>query len=433
MQPRGCQSFFNEPELKMKRKNRFIVALSIGLTVIGLVKLACVHKSASAQVSANTPSVVESKLMVANTQFSFKLFSEILKQQPNQNIFISPSSITLALAMTYNGASGETQEAIAKTLQLQEISIQEINQANAALKASLENSDPNVQLSIANSFWANETQPFNPQFIETIKRFYGAEVKNLNFGDPNSVSTINNWVKQNTNGKIDTIVDQIKPPCILLNAIYFLGTWKYPFSQDETRNYPFNLLDGTHKEHPMMFQNLGDIQYYKNDKFQAVSLPYGEEKLSMYIFLPNKEISLNTFYKSLNAENWQKWINQFHLYNQLDASDELQIGLPRFKVEYEIKLNDALKALGMQIAFEEGADFSGISNVPFWIELVKHKTFVEVNEEGTEAAAVTLVGSTRGGGRMIVDRPFFFVIRDNQTGTILFMGSIVEPDIGEAF
>jgi serpin B len=374
---------------------------------------------------------VNAKLVTANTRLSFKLFTELLKKQPNENIFISPASIAIALDMVYNGASGKNQQAIAKTLELQGMTLQEINQANAALKVTLSNPDPKVQISIANSLWAGEAQPFKPEFIEKIQHFYSAEVKNLNFGAPGASNIINDWVKQNTNGKIDKIVDEIGSDTVLvlLNAIYFKGNWKYPFPREATQQRPFTLLNGAQKQHPMMFRQVSNLQYYQNEMFQAISLPYGEGRLSMYIFLPFKGVSLKTFYESLNAENWQKWLNQFDSPDKSDHSGEILIGLPRFKLEYSIELNDALKALGMEIAFREGADFSAMTPSPLQIDLVQHKTFVEVNEEGTEAAAVTGVAMTRGiPDEMIVDRPFFLVIRDNQTGTILFMGSIVEPE-----
>jgi serpin B len=296
----------------------------------------------------------------------------------------------------------------------------------------LSNPDPEVQISIANSLWAGEAEPFKPEFVEKIQHFYSAEVKNLNFGAPGASNIINDWVKQNTNGKIDKIVDEIDSDTVLvlLNAIYFKGNWKYLFPKEATQQRPFTLLNGTQKQHPMMFRQVSNLQYYQNEMFQAISLPYGEGRLSMYIFLPFKEVSLKTFYESLNAENWQKWLNQFDSPDKSgDHTGEILIGLPRFKLEYSIELNDALKALGMEIAFQEGADFSAMTPSRLRIDLVKHKTFVEVNEEGTEAAAVTGVSMTRGiPDEMIVNRPFFLVIRDNQTGTILFMGSIVEPE-----
>lgn len=422
----------------MKKKNRVIVTATICLTILGLAGVWCAKQPASfaAPDARARPSpqisnqVANEKLVAANTKLTFKLFSEILKKQHSENIFISPASLAIALNIVYNGASGETQEAIAKTLELQGTNLQEINQANAELKASLNNPDPKVQLSIANSLWTKESIPFKPEFLQLIQNFYQAEVKNLNFSNPTAPSMINNWVNQSTNGKINKIVDVIEPKTVflMLNAIYFKGNWTEPFPTEATQLGPFTLLDGTQKQHPMMrHQNSASFPYYENELFQAVSLPYGEGRMSMYIFLPNQGVSLKTFYEKLNAENWQQWMNQF---NNLDNSGGgVLISLPRFKLKYAIDLKDTLKALGMEIAFTKEANFSGMTPSSIWIDKIQHKTFVEVNEEGTEAAAVTNVASGVRSGpiEMNVNRPFFFAIRDNQTGSILFVGSIVEP------
>ena len=375
-----------------------------------------------------TSPVVDAKLIAANTKFGFKLFSEILKQDSSKNIFVSPSSVAIALAMTYNGASGSTQQAMAKTLELQGMSLQEINSGNATLKAILENPEPKVQLNIANSLWVSQGFPLMQDFLQRNQNFYKAKVTNLDFKDPSAPTLINNWVIQSTNGKINKIIDKINPNDVLflINAIYFKGKWTTEFDKKKTTESPFYLASGGQKQLPLMSQS-GEYRYYENAKFQAVSLPYGnDERLSLYIFLPNQNSSLSAFYKDLNVANWEKWIAQF-------SSREGRIKLPRFKMEYGIELNNALKALGMGVAFSDQANFSGISDkLP--ISKVNHKTFVEVNEEGTEAAAATSVASAVGRVfprqepfRMIVNRPFFCVIRDNQTGTVLFMGSIVEP------
>jgi serpin B len=423
----------------MKINKRAILAASICLTVLSLAVIWYTKQPASSAASDAQPSPspqasnqdVNAKLVAANTQLSFKLFSQILKQQPNENIFISPISVAIALEMVYNGANGQTQQAIAQALQLQGMSLQEINEANATLKAALKNPDPKVQLSIANSLWAKAGQPFNPEFVQKIRDSYGAEVKTLNFDDPTAPSIINDWVKQSTNQKIDKIVEEkeLEPGSVfvLLNAIYFLGSWKYPFPKTATQERPFTLLNGTQKQHPMMSQDIYGVGYYENELFQAIELPYGEGRLRMYIFLPNKGISLQTFYQRLNAENWNNWIKQLDADSNGAIGEEILISLPRFKLEYSIELKDTLKALGMEIAFTTDADFSAMSSSRVRINKVKQKTFVEVNEAGTEAAAVTEVSGTRGGVMMVVDRPFFVAIRDKQTGTILFMGSIVEP------
>lgn len=374
-------------------------------------------------------SVVNSKLIAANTKFGFKLFSEILKQ--DKNIFISPVSVALALAMTYNGASGETQQAMAKTLEVQGI-ISELNSGNAAMLATLEDTDSQVELTIANSLWVRKEYPIKQDFLQRSQKFYKAKVTNLDFSDRNAPSVIDNWVKQSTDGKINQIIANINPNDVLflINAIYFKGKWTTEFAKNQTADYPFYLAAGSQKQHPMMSQK-GEYRYYENEKLQAVSLPYGKDgKLSLYIFLPNQNTSLSDFYQGLNTENWEKWMTLFR-------NREGLIRLPRFRIEYDITLNDTLKALGMGVAFGDKANFSGIGD-NLLISEVKHKTFVEVNEEGTEAAAATSVAIAVTAAPaqepflMIVDRPFFYSIRNNQTGTVLFMGSIVEPQLGEA-
>lgn len=374
---------------------------------------------------------IDGRLVSANIRFGFKLFSEVAKQNAGKNVFISPASIGLALAMTYNGAAGETKQGMERALEVQGMTHAELNRAYAELKATLENPDPKVELSIANSLWAKKGITFNPDFIQRNKQFYGAEVTELDFGDPSAPGTINSWVAHNTKGKIDKIVDQIDVQSILflINAIYFKGKWSVEFDKAKTKEGPFTTAAGTQKPHPMMHQS-GNYKYYEGKDFQALSLPYGAGRVSMYIFLPAKGTSLDSFEKSLTAPNWDGWMKQF-------AESKGEVVLPRFKVEYEIALNEVLKSLGMEIAFDpDRADFSGIvqSSERVFISRVKHKTFAEINEEGTEAAAVTSVEMRATSAvlpqktfRMIVDHPFFCAIRDNKSGTLLFMGSITDP------
>jgi serpin B len=378
-------------------------------------------------LSAASVQTVDPKLIEANTRFGFKLFSQLLKQENGQNVFVSPSSVAIALAMTYNGANGATQQAMAQTLELQGMSLAQINQANANLRALLTNPEAGVQLAIANSIWAEKNFQFQPDFIQRNQQFYAAQVENVAFSDPTTNALINNWVKANTKGKISEIVPdkgQLEYVMLLLNAIYFKGDWKTPFDRAETTNKPFSVAPGQTKRLPMMSQT-GRYAYYETDRFQAVSLPYGQGRVSMYVFLPKANVTAAQFAASITADTWQDWMKQFR-------SRPGSIQLPRFKLEYETKLNDTLTALGMGVAFSNQADFSGLSRGTK-IDEVKHKTFVEVNEKGTEAAAVTSVGIARTSAQveppfeMVVDRPFFCAIRDNQTGTLLFMGSIVEP------
>jgi len=427
--------------MNRKMLSRVGVSVAAGIVLAGLLggvmaqklnafgSLLNSQKPESPRLNAQLPNApVDSKVVAANTKFGFKLYKEILKQDSNKNVFVSPTSVAIALSMTYNGARGETQQAMAKALELQGITLPTVNQANNALKASLENADPEVQLSIANSLWAKQGVTFKPDFLERNRQFYGAKVTELDFTNAEATRTINNWVKENTRGKIDQVVDQLKPDDVLflINAIYFKGNWTKKFDQNQTAERPFYLSNGTQKQHPMMSQS-GKYRYYENETFQAVSLPYGKGRLSLYVFLPRENNSLDAFQQQLAVENWQQWMNQFRMRNG-------SIQLPRFKFDYDIQLNNALKVLGMESAFSDGADFSNMTSASVAINEVKHKTFVEVNEEGTEAAAVTSVGVALTSAQMpeepfqmVVNRPFFCAIRDNQTGTVLFMGSLREP------
>lgn len=374
---------------------------------------------------------IDARLVSANTKFGLKLFAQVAAQDAGKNVFISPASIGLALAMTYNGAVAETKEAMAKALEIQGMSHDQLNRGSDQLRQALESPDPKVELSIANSLWAKKGLGFNPDFLMRVKQFYRAQVTDLDFSDPGAPGTINSWVASKTRGKIASIVDRIDSQSILflINAIYFKGKWADEFDKAKTKEDDFTTGAGQQKRHPLMHQS-GSYDYYEGRNLQAVSLPYGGGRVSMYIFLPANGSSLKEFQKNLTAENWDSWMQEF-------AKTKGEIAVPRFRVEYEIGLNDALKALGMGIAFDpDRANFSGIiqSSENVFISRVKHKTFAEVNEEGTEAAAATSVEMSvtsamqpRKTFRMIVDRPFFCAIRDNRTGTMLFIGSIVDP------
>jgi len=411
-----------------KRKGMLYITLTVMLLCAVLIGGGC-SLFGSEGLAAPVEELNE-QLVDANNGFGLKMFYELAGAEPGENILISPASIITALAMTYNGADGETREAMEKTLMLEGMSMEEVNEAFADLLTILQNPDPKVELAVANSLWAREGIAFNEDFLKRNEDYFGAEVAELDFNDAGAAEAINDWVKEKTRNKIDGIIDPpIKPETVLflINAIYFKGEWSDPFDPDMTGNRDFNLPDGSVKEIPVMIKN-DDFRYLETDDFQAVSLPYGKnERVSMYIFLPASDSSLDQLYGEMNLLNWKRWIASF-------GSMEGEVGLPRFKFEYETSLKDALAALGMAIAFDESAaDFSGMHPIPpnLFISEVKHKTFIEVNEEGTEAAAVTSVevGMTAMPETfsMIIDRPFFFAIADDMTGTILFMGSVLNP------
>ena len=372
----------------------------------------------------------------SRTNFSFSLYPQLVKESAGENTFVSPVSIMLALMMAYNGAVGDTQAAMATALESSGLSLDEINRANQAWIQSMEKADEGVQLQVANSLWGREGISFEETFINSVQDFYQAEVQSLDFNKPEASETINRWVSDQTNDKINQIVDKsINPDTILflINAIYFNGKWEKPFEENLTEDHTFYSENSMTKQHPFMTQG-GKFQYYEDDKFQAVALPYGAGETSMYVFLPDESSSLEEFHEQLTAENWNQWLTGFQ-------EQKGQVSLPKFKLKYDVELKNVLSAMGMGIAFEEGAaDYTGMvvdkASKPF-ISSVKHKTYIDVHEEGTEAAAVTSieVGVTSVNVNepepfeMKMDRPFFIVINDNLTGSMLFMGSIYEPEL----
>jgi serine protease inhibitor len=370
------------------------------------------------------------ELVNANLQFGLKLFSNIAKSNGDSNVFVSPTSIAIALSMLYNGASGTTKQEMTSAMSLSGLDIKTLNEANQSLRESLKNPDPNISIAIANSLWSREGFSFRHQFLRVTRQFYDAQVTSLDFASSDAVEIVNQWVDEHTQGKITRIVDRFDPNDVLLliNAIYFKGSWTEPFDEKLTAQQPFYLTNGISKQHPLMSRQ-GKYRYYENQQFQAVRLPYGKNQVSMYVFLPKKDNNLNSFLGQLNSQNWNQWISQFKERKGL-------VKIPRFQLQYEIELQNALAALGMKAMFNEAqADFSNLTSDKVKVDSVKHKTFVEVNEEGTEAAGITSIGiqvtsappATEQPFTMIVDRPFLCAIRDDRTGTILFMGKIVNP------
>ena len=373
--------------------------------------------------------VAEGKLVEADNRFAFKLFREIaVREEPDANILISPLSVAMALGMTYNGAAGDTREAMAATLELDGMTIEEVNEAYRGLIDLLQDLDAPVEWRLANSIWYRDDLTPLPTFLDINRTFFDAEVAALDFSDPAAADVINAWVRDKTGGRITEIVDKPIPSNVLmhlLNAIYFKGDWTYQFDKDLTAPRPFALADGSMATVEMMaHRGLLPLPYARVADVEVVDLPFARQAYSMTIIVPREPQALRGLTETLTQDQWNAWLAA------LDST-EGTISMPRFTLEYGLELNDVLKALGMGIAFTPGeADFSNIfgSRGP-WIDKVKHKTFVEVNEVGTEAAAVTdvVIVVSHGGPHMVVDRPFFFVIRERFSGTVLFMGRIMNP------
>lgn len=370
----------------------------------------------------------ETALVNSVNGFSFKILNQINTTELNQNVFISPLSISYALGMTLNGASANTYDSIKNTLNFSNLTSDEINQNYKSLMELLTNLDPKVIFKIANSIWHRNELPVEKDFVDINKNYFNAQVSGLDFSATNAAQIINTWVDKNTNGKIKEIVPDPIPRLVvmyLINAIYFKGIWTYQFDPNQTKNENFALPGGSQKTCKMMHIS-GDFKYFEDEQLQMIDLPYGDKKFSMTIVLPKGNKNIDEFVGGISGIKWNIWIQNLHI-------KEGDLFLPKYKIEFKKSLNDVLKGMGMKIAFDpERANFTKISKVgDLHITNVLHKTYIDVNEEGTEAAAVTSVEigvtSIRESFVMRVDRPFFFVIRDNHSNSLLFMGKIVEP------
>ncbi len=395
----------------------------ISLFCLLLIFTGCGQKATENKVIFSEEDVDQNVINHSN-QFGFELLKQ-LKEDEGENIFISPLSISIALAMTVNGADGETKQAMLEAIGQQGVSVADINESYQALINIIQYSDPSVQLSIANSLWGREDKNFDEKFIEANETFYGAKLTSLDFQDPSASKTINNWVKEKTEGKIEDIVeDEIHPNTVLflINAIYFKGDWMEPFNENRTREKPFYNANGTETD-VLMMANDGSFHYFEKELFQAVRLPYGEGRMAMDVYLPHQGV--DSFLDQLSSEQWQEWSGSFQ-------SKQGYLEMPRFTLEYEKSLVDVLKTLGMEIAFNENmANFSKMAEIPpnLYISEVLHKSFIEVNEKGTEAAAATSVEIREESApmydfQMEVNRPFVYVIHDTTTETVMFIGTL---------
>lgn len=368
-------------------------------------------------------SVAEQKLIAGNNAFAFDLLKTLNAQQRQENVFVSPISASMALGMTLNGADGTTFDAMRRALRLENASRDEINAGYKSLIALLRGLDNSVDFRIANSIWYSKTFPFKSSFMTEAQSSFDAVVKPVDFEDkPAVLSAINGWVNDATNKKIPKIISDIDPDEImfLINAMYFKGSWTNQFEKSKTTDAPFRLLDGSTATVPMMMRT-GTVKAGFTNDYTIVDLPYGNTAFTMTIVLPREGLDVNTVAETLTQEKWSALDQSTH-------EGERPLFLPRFKLSWERKLRDDLTAMGMGIAFTDAANFSRASDAGIELSRVIQKTFVDVNEEGTEAAAATIVGAvpTSAPSPVRIDRPFIFAIRERLSGTILFMGKVVK-------
>ena len=406
--------------------------LLTSILILAIVFVSCDKAEPGLEEIPNMPEK-SAKIIDSDNAFGLELFSQVAANtEKNKNTTVSPLSVSLALAMTYNGARGETKTEMEKAMKLSGLTTEQINNSHKALVAALKSYDPAVVLEIADAIFFGKGLTIEPDFVTTNMEFYDAKVEALQLNSPiEALKTINDWVAQKTHNKIPTILNQIDPnfAMILLNAFYFNGIWTHKFGNRDTHPGIFYMSDGTKKSNVALMKMETSLEYISNDLFSAVNLPYGNGQFQMTVILPNENKTTKDVILELNTSNWRKWMKSFTI------EKSVSVTMPRFKFSWELELNEVLKTLGMQNAFTPLANFSGINNEGrLYIDKVIHKTYVDVNESGTEAAAVTAVvisftsaGEVDQKKYLYVDRPFLFAITEKTTGTILLIGEVTNP------
>lgn len=401
------------------------------LSILAVLAIFLTGSSCSQQIDdpAFDYNLKSAKVIETNNDFGLALLKTVAGSEEAANLMISPASVAIALGMAYNGAESTTRDAFEEVLNYEGLTREEVNEITKELIHVLMTNVEGNLLEIANSLWYNQGFPVEEDFISLNSHYYAAEVQELNFGSADAVKTINNWVSEHTHGKIDEIIDAIDPAVmmILINAIYFNCVWETEFDPNDTYQAPFLREDGSQFGQVDMMHLKSTLNASFTEKFSAVELPYKNGKFSMFLFLPEEGSRVQDLILSLDASTWKSWLAGF------TEVEKFTIDMPRFEFEYERSLAEDLKSMGLDVAFSTtDADFSGISSEYLYIADVIHKTYIKLNEEGTEAAAVTaIIMETTSAGPsnyLRLDRPFLFAITENSSKSILFMGMVAEPN-----
>ena len=418
-------------------KSKFSTLFFLAFTTILLV--ASCEKSNS-EINKDLPDPIkidlrssEAKMVKSDQQFAFEFFANVFNEEAadkDDNFMVSPLSLSMALAMTWNGADVETKQAMQKVLRLDGYSDEEVNEYYKKLREALLKTDPSTKLAIANSIWTNKNVVIDSDFIKVNQDYFNSVVKSVDFADSKTVNELNQWAAENTNNLIDHVIDETDPMALmyLMNAIYFKGVWTSEFDAKNTTKKPFFYMNGKSKNVDMMHQKT-DFNYTENQLLQMVELPYGNQAFSMLVLLPKEGKMLADIISDLQkGDSWTALASGLR-------ESEVDLYLPKFKTEYSKRLNDALINMGMGIAFDPSrADFSRMSDHDAFISFVDQFTYISTDEVGTEAAAVTVVGielTSYQPPRTVTfnaNRPFIYIIQENSTGSILFMGAVKDLD-----
>lgn len=416
---------------KEKRKmyrRILLVCVSIVLTAGLLAGCAGDSGEGKSLVPVVKADSIGTNVVNANSEFAFKIFQAMYGKDDNGNLFVSPASISTALAMLMNGADGNTLKEITEALEFSGIEQAEINSGFAYLVSLLNKKDEGVELSLANSIWIRKNFSVLDSFKNVNTDYFAAAIEELDFNEPEAAKTINDWVRDTTNGKIDGIIDDSIDSAtvmFLINSIYFKGNWKIPFDPEKTFKSDF-FVDGVSAGKVDMMNYKNDTLYYEGKGYKIISLPYGEGGVVMDLILPDEENNIEEFVAKFNANDYKEAVGA------LSEKTDVMVSIPKFKAEYETKLNDVLYGLGMKDVFDASCDLSRINGTgDLFVSEVRHKTYIDVNEEGTEAAAVTSVEirltAVMDPTEFIADRPFLYTIRDTETESVLFMGVFDTP------
>jgi serine protease inhibitor len=413
----------------MKCKRLLLVILSIAMTS----SVACGKRASDKalneyNIEAKALSGPVEKISSANNKMAFKMLKATFNENKDKNTVISPMSLSTILAITQNGAGGNTKEEMQKAMELIGVDDKTINEEYKNIIANF-NSIEALQMKMANSIWIDKDTEIKEEFKNMGRDYYEAQISDVDFSKPKTLDTINTWISDNTAGKIKKVLDKSDKDAamVLINTLYFKGHWAVPFTKESTQKKDFNLSDGTSEKTDMMHGNI-NVDYLKENSFEAVRMPYKDGNFGMYVFLPNENSSVEALIKEMSYENWNKWKTQFN-------AGMRAVEIPKLHLEFEQKLNEMLMGFGIERAFKPGADFSKMSkDDDLYISLVKQKCYIDVDEKGTEAAAATVVkmktlaaAGPNAMEKFIADRPFIYVIADSKTGSILFMGTVEKP------